>query len=77
MKQYITFGQSHVHRVNNKTFDKDCVAVIEAPTMEEGRKQAFSLFDAKFHNQYNNLEDVKLEYYPRGLIHVVNSHEPI
>ena len=70
MKQYITFGQIHVHSVNGKTFDKDCVAVIEAPTMEEGRQQAFEIFDAKFHNHYDNLEDVKIEFYPRGLISV-------
>lgn len=70
MKQYITFGQVHVHSVNGKTFNKDCVAVLEAPTMKEGRQLAFDIFDDKFHGHHDNLEDVKLEYYPRGLIFV-------
>ena len=70
MKIYVTFGQVHTHSVNGKTFDKDCVAVIHAPTHEEGREVAFELFDNKFCTTHDNEESVNLEYYPRGLIEV-------
>ena len=39
MKMLVTFGQSHVHRVNGRTFDCDCVARITARTYEEARGQ--------------------------------------
>ena len=38
---YVTFGQTHVHSVNGKIFDKDCVAVIKANSKSEGRDLAF------------------------------------
>lgn len=34
MKTYVTFGQAHVHRINGKTFDADCVACIEHSDVE-------------------------------------------
>ena len=68
MKIYITFGQVHVHRVNNKTFDRDCVAVIECNSHEHGRELAFEFFDDKFFTSYEDVEDAELHYYPRGLI---------
>ena len=70
MKTYITFGQIHTHSINGKTVDKDCVAVINANTHEEGRASAFEWFDGKFHNAYSeeDFDPSILEYYPRGLI---------
>lgn len=68
MKWYITFGQIHVHRVNGKTFDADCVAVINGETPEQCDKMAFELFDGKFHEHSNRIPP--MEYYPRGLIEV-------
>ncbi len=66
-KTYITFGQVHTHRVNGKTFDCDCVAVVNLPE-EEARK----VFWPKFHNSYTEetWDPESLEYYPRGLIDV-------
>ena len=37
----VTFGQSHVHRINSKTFDRDCVGVIQCDNEEDGRKILF------------------------------------
>lgn len=72
MKIYITFGQMHIHRVNEKTFDCDCVAVIHAEDENEGRDLAFEYFGAKWHQSFTeksfDLEIMKL--YPRGLIEV-------
>lgn len=71
MTTYVTFGQVHVHSVNGKTFDKDCVAVLESSTQEEGRKLAFEVFNGVFHRETFN-EPPDMSYYPRGLIHVEN-----
>lgn len=72
MKTYITFGQTHIHRVNGKIFDKDCVAVIETKSAEAGRAKAFELFDRKFCFEYSeeNFKKCSMEFFPRGLIDV-------
>jgi hypothetical protein len=71
MKIYITFGQDHVHRVNNKTFDKDSVALIEAPSHREGRDIAVELFGLVWATSYEEKEMMEiLHYFPRGIIAV-------
>lgn len=71
MKVYITFGQIHVHSVNGKTLDKDCVAAIECDTYEEGRQKAMNEFNAKFHNCYGEEpSENTMQYFPRGIIEV-------
>ena len=69
---YITFGQIHVHSVNGKTFDRDCVAEIKCKSYEEGRKKAFEFFGDKWHNCYaaDEFNHDILSYYPRGVIDV-------
>ena len=72
MKTYVTFGQVHIHKINGKIFDKDCVAVINAENAEEGRKKAFELFSKKFSFEYSERE-FKLEwmkFFHRGLVEV-------
>lgn len=72
IKTYVTFGQVHVHSVNGKTFDKDCIACIEAPTAEAGRDDAFKIFDGVFGTTYWDEQQVKdmLHLFPRGIINV-------
>ena len=67
MKTYVTFGQEHVHRINGKTFDKDCVAVLEGD-----RNTVFQLFGQKFCFEYpeDQWDDKKIVHYPRGYIEV-------
>jgi len=72
MKIYVSFGQDHRHEINGKVFDKDCIAIIEAPNYNAGRKRAFDLFDSKFCWIYTK-EDIDLQrsyYFPRGIIPV-------
>ena len=64
-KHYFTFGQSHAHAVNGKTFDKDCVVEIEA---EDPRSVMVEHFGQKWAFEYNRLEDITLAYYPRGVM---------
>ena len=61
---YFTFGQNHAHTVNGFTFDKNVVVKITAP---DPRAVMFETFGQKWAMQYDRLEDVKIEYYPRGI----------
>lgn len=67
-KYYITFGQIHVHSIDGKTFDKDCVAEIEAENKGEAHDKAMEIFGGVFHNVN---EKPNLEYYPRGIIKLI------
>lgn len=68
---YVTFGQDHTHRVNGKTFDCDCVAVIECSDARSGRERAFEYFGRKFFTTYFDDEfHGEMDYYPRGFINV-------
>lgn len=67
-KYYITFGQVHAHSVNGKTFDKDCVAVIETKSMEEAREISFNTFGPKFCFCTEEIPD--MSFFPRGLINL-------
>lgn len=68
MKFYITFGQAHAHSVAGRTFDKDCVAVIEAENYNDGHAKAFELFDRKWCFIDWQLPD--MTFFPRGVIEV-------
>ena len=67
MKTYVTFGQDHVHRINGKTFDADCVAVVEGD-----RAKVFEIFGPKFCFEYSEKywNNKKMEYFPPGYIEV-------
>lgn len=71
-KTYVTFGQAHVHRINGKTYDADCVAVIECEDAADGRKKAFEYFGDKFCLEYpeKHFDFSSMVYFPRGLLHV-------
>ena len=63
-KYYFTFGQTHVHSINGKTFDKDCVVEIEADGSDKARTKMFEVFGPKWAMQYDELPN--MEFYPRG-----------
>jgi hypothetical protein len=73
MKTYVTFGSNHIHKVNGKVFDGNCVAVIECENAEEGRKKAFEYFGPEFCFEYPEGHwnaDKDMKYYPRGYVEV-------
>ena len=85
LKFYVTFGQSHIHRVaqvftdnqlecEQALFDKDCVATFLAVDMKAAREFAFSHFQDKWHHCHlyeGVLSDQVIEkWYPRGKIPV-------
>lgn len=67
MKTYVTFGQTHAHAIAGKTFDKDCVAVVNG-----NRDRVFELFGPKFCFEYpeEHWDDSKMVYFPRGYIEI-------
>ena len=69
----VTFGQAHIHKVNGKIFDKDCVALIKAESYDAMRRLAHDLFDNVFCTTYTEAEYDQggmSNYYPRGKIEV-------
>ena len=64
---YITFGQSHVHRFNGITLDKDIVLAVKCFTYEQVREFTIQTFNEEWANIY---EEPHLEYYHRGLIEI-------
>lgn len=72
----VTFGQSHAHSANGKTFDKDCVAEIFAGDMTEAWLLAEEHFGNKFCRMYtlgHFKSSGKKAYFPRGIIALNNS----
>ena len=78
MKTYVTFGQDHVHVLEESEtgfrflFDKDCVAVIESENRNEGRNKAFDIFGPQFSFEYfeGEFEKDNMTWYPRGFVEV-------
>ena len=72
MKTYVTFGFDHIHVIDGKTLDHDCVAVIESGSASEGRKKAFELFGRKFSFEYPETcwDEDKMSYFPRGYVYL-------
>ena len=67
-KFYISFGQSHAHAIAGKTFDKDCIAVLEAENSVRAHDKAMEVFKQKFCFVYDHVPD--MSYFPRGLIKI-------
>jgi hypothetical protein len=55
---WFTFGQSHVHSINGRTFDKDTVVEI---TADDPAERMFFLFGDKWSIQYNERPKLRHE----------------
>ena len=62
---YFTFGQDHIHRVNQQIFDCDTVLEIRSVTYEMARKIMEHNFGQKWAFQYTEKPD--MSYFPRGI----------
>jgi hypothetical protein len=67
VKTFVTFGQVHTHSINGKTFDKNCVAIVNGD-----RDKVFEIFGEKFSFEYSedSWNEDWMKYYPRGYITV-------
>ena len=72
MKLFITFGQDHIHEVNGRTFDCNCVAEIECINYANGRSKAFEFFGPKFYTSYIEIDLTHefMSHFRRGVISV-------
>lgn len=70
-KYYYSFGQSHVHRVDGVTLDKDSIVEIIAPDddtgMELARAKMFDTFGRQWSMQYDDAS-LDLKWFPRGVV---------
>jgi len=68
MKLYVSFGQSHAHRVNGNTFDCNSLCEIECSDYEDGRAKAFEAFEGVFGTTYTEDQMRKnLHFFPDGI----------
>jgi hypothetical protein len=72
-KSYVTFGQKHVHKISDETYDKYCVAVIECDNAVHGKILCKEYFGDQYSMCYHEVEftDIEMQnFYRRGLIEV-------
>ena len=69
---FFTCGQSHTHKVNGKTWDKDSVLQVNAKNEDLAREKVFSLFGAKWSMCYG-YDDFPMEYYPNGICAIISA----
>jgi hypothetical protein len=67
--RYFTFGQSHVHVINETIFDRDVIVEI---TSEDPRTDMFNTFLDKWAFEYENLNKIDLSLFPKGIINLNN-----
>lgn len=73
MTTYVIFGETHTHLIDGKTFDKDCVAVINRNNEQLERDLAMELFGGLFFTTYNKPpKGDSMQFFPRGLIEIDN-----
>jgi len=69
-KFFITLGQGHIHRVNGKIYDKDCLVVVYAEDEGSARQRVFEVFGDKWAFSYaeHQVDSRMRGFFPRGEI---------
>jgi hypothetical protein len=67
MKLYLSFGRQHNHSIDGKTYNKDCLALIEGPDLTTCRKYAGAYFGNAYAVEYLGIPP-DLCCYPQGII---------
>ena len=75
MNFYISFGQAHAHRINNRTYDCDSLMLVQADDEIAARLHVHKLTGGRWCGTYK-AEDLPtvLGFFPRG---VINGDDPI
>ncbi|MHA1790264.1 MAG: hypothetical protein ACTSXT_13710 [Candidatus Helarchaeota archaeon] len=64
-KIYISFGQTHIHKIQNIVLDKDIILEVR------NREQAYEIVKDKFAFSYTKKEIQKyLHFFPRGIVNI-------
>lgn len=67
MKTYFTFGQVHIHKIDNHTLDKDCVIEVEGHSEDDCRSKVYNAIGDKWAFSYPDTPP-PMHYFPRGII---------
>ena len=73
MRSMVQFGFDHVHSIDGKIFDKDCVGVISGKDPDDCRRIAFEYFGKDFcieTPEFHFNFDKMYKYFDRGFINV-------
>lgn len=78
---FFTFGQAHRHVIDGLTLDKDVVLQVYADDYNAARQTVTRLVGVEWSMQYEDIKDVGIEHYPRGVAtlpfqHTVNVPTP-
>lgn len=65
-KYYFSFGQAHKHRIGDKLFDKDVIAVVEAEDASAASVRMHEVFGTKWGSLYH--KEPTMSYYHRGFL---------
>lgn len=68
MKWYFTFGQSHVHTILDRVFDKDIVVSLSAPDERTASFKMSNMFGRVWGMSYSAKPDMR--YYPKGIFNL-------
>lgn len=66
-KTYVTFGQTHRHVIEGNIFDRDCVAVLDSKSWENGQAKARERFGPQYCFDYYDTPP-NMKHFPRGFI---------
>lgn len=61
---YFTFGQSHLHRIDDFIYDKDIIVKI---TSEDPRATMCELFGREWGHEYDEAHAPNTKNFPRGI----------
>ena len=82
MKYYFSFGAGQVHKSNDidpgiegAVLDVESLVQIEAPSFHEARDLMWFHFAAQWSMQYDE-ESIRFEYFPRGVILLMDTSKP-
>lgn len=63
---WITFGQSHIHKIDGNLINKDCVVEIQAEDAGQAHNKAIEIFGGLW--AFVKEFEPDMSYYPRGII---------
>jgi len=71
-KYYATLGQSHIHEIDGKKWDKDGLLEFEAKNLEKVDEYLFKNFGHKWGTVLIEAElETALQHFPKGIIATV------
>ena len=64
---YFSFGQAHIHFINDVKYDKDCIVKIYATNEHEAQDRMMRAFGEQWSMRYDE-KTLDMSFFPRGII---------